>query len=149
MHSCTYRTSPLRLQEIVAALHPWFRSRICTIVVAPSPGGEWDATLSYVARTLPPPPDLKLEAALAAEPRDTHHPLALPAAGIEAALREQLRELADIKELGTLQVTKLPAATPPAAPQTAPLAWRVTTHAGLLHQRRTWLTRIGRRDFGR
>ena len=137
---------PIRLQEIVGALHPWLRSRICTIVIAPLARGGWAATLSYVAKTLPPPPDLQIDAAQATEPRDTHHALALPATGIQAALREQLRELAEVKEIGTLQVEQLPAG-PPHAPAQGPLAWRITTHAGLMHQRRSWLTRIGRRDL--
>ncbi len=135
---------PLRLPAIVAGLHPWLQSRICTIVIAPVGRGRWEATLTYVPRTLPPPPDLDIPAAEAAKPRDTRHALALPALGVEAALREQLRELADITELGTLHVEKIVAVlTAPAMRD----AWRITTHAGLQHQRRTWLSRIGRRDL--
>jgi hypothetical protein len=144
------RPRPRRLQEIVAPLHPWLRSRICIIRVSPLPGGGWEAVLTYVPKTLPPPADLRMARAEASEPTETHHPLALPTVGIEAALREQLRELAEIPELGTLQVEKVPRA-PTAAPglRAAEADWRVKTHAGLLHQRRTWLSRIGRRDLGR
>ena len=139
---------PDRLPAIVGGLHPWLRSRICTIVIAPVGGGGWDATLTYVARTLPPPPDLQMEVAQAAEPRDTHHALALPAVGVEVALREQLRDLSEITELGTLQVEQLPGDRSSADGSGAP-GWRITTHAGLMHQRRTWLIRIGRRDLRR
>jgi hypothetical protein len=145
------------LQEIVAALHPWLRSRICTIRICPVLGGRWEAVLTYVAKTLPPPPDLEIATAEATQPMDTHHALALPPADIEAALRRQVRELAGIVELGTLQILKVPcttiAAGPPDGlrpdPHLSQPAWQVKTHAGLLRQRRTWLTRIGRPDFGR
>mgnify|MGYP000868174887 CR=1 FL=1 len=126
-----------RLPEIVGGLHPWLQSRICTILVAPIAVDRWEAVLSYVAGTLAPPPDLPITPAEAAQPRESHHPLALPPLGSEAALREQLRDLAgSAAELGTLQIAKLPGG-----------GWRVTTHAGLQHQRRTWLARIGRRDL--
>jgi hypothetical protein len=142
-------TGPRRLSEIVTGLHPWLRSRVCVILISSKAGGGWEAVLRYVARTLPPPPELQIAPAQAAEPSDTHHALALPSAGVEAALREQLRELADIRELGTLQVEKLPAVARPVDPQLPQPAWRITTHSGLQHQRRTWLSRIGRRDLGR
>src|SRR5574341_888212 len=100
-----------RLQEIVVALHPWLRSRICTIRICPVPGGRWEAVVTYVANTLPPPPDLQMASAEATQPMDTHHALALPPADIEAALRRQVRELAGIDELGTLQIAKIPSAT--------------------------------------
>jgi hypothetical protein len=113
--------------------------------------------LTYVPRTLPPPPDLQITPAAATDPLDTHHALDLPPVGIEAALREQLRALAGIGELGTLQVEKVSGVeiTPNSSGSRhadrllSQPAWRVKTHAGLLHQRRTWLTRIGRPDFGR
>ena len=150
-------TRSRRLQEIVAALHPWLRSRICTIRICPVLGGRWEAVLTYVAKTLPPPPDLEIAAAEATQPMDTHHALALPPVDIEAALRRQVRELTGIDELGTLQVAKLActaiAAGSPgglrADPHLSQPAWQVKTHAGLLRQRRTWLSRIGRPDFGR
>jgi hypothetical protein len=138
----------LRLGQIVARLHPWLQSRICAIRIARTAAHAWEAVLTYVPRTLPPPPDLQITHAEAAQPSDTHHPLALPSVGTEAALREQLRELADIAELGTLQVEKIRADSGEVGAQAEP-AWRVTTHAGLVHQRRAWLSRIGRRDFGR
>lgn len=137
----------LRLPEIVAGLHPWLRSRIRAILVAPIAEQRWEAVLSYMPRTLPPPPDLHIAPAEAAEPNDSYHQLALPSVGTETALREQLRELADISELGTLQVEKIPAGSLLAGRAAAHGAWRVTTHAGLQHQRRTWLSRIGRRDL--
>jgi hypothetical protein len=140
---------PRRLPDIVAGLHSWLRSRICVILITPRAGGGWEAVLMYVAKTLPPPPELHIAPAQAAEPSDTHHALALPPIGVEAALREQLRELADIRELGTLQVEKLPAGAGPLDPPLPQPAWRITTHSGLQHQRRTWLSRIGRRDLGR
>jgi hypothetical protein len=119
--------------------------------------GGWEAVLTYVPKTLPPPPDLQIATATAKEPMDTHHALDLPRVGIEAALREQLRGLAGIGELGTLQVEKIPGADHTsdsssglrADPHLSQSAWRVKTHAGLLHQRRTWLSRIGRPDLGR
>jgi hypothetical protein len=152
-----HRTHTRRLQEIVAALHPWLRSRISTIGISPALGGRWEAVLTYVAKTLPPPPDLQIAAAEATEPMDTHHALALPPVGIETALREQVRELAEISELGTLQIEKFPATPlasrspggPAADPHLSQAAWQVKTHAGLLRQRRTWLSRIGRPDLGR
>lgn len=148
---------PRRLQEIVAALHPWLRSRICTIRICPVLGDRWEAVLTYVAKTLPPPPDLRIATAEATEPMDTHHALALPPDDIEPALRGQVRELTGIDELGTLQVVKVPCATTAAGspgglgadPHLSQAAWQVKTHAGLLRQRRTWLSRIGRPDFGR
>jgi len=152
-----YDTRSQRLQEIVADLHPWLRSRICSIMIRPVKGGGWEAVLTYVPRTLPPPSDLHIAAAAATDPLDTHHALDLPRGGIEPALREQLRELAGIGELGTLQVEKIPGADITsgvsgglrADPHLSQAAWRVKTHAGLLHQRRNWLSRIGRPDFGR
>jgi hypothetical protein len=145
------------LGEIVGSLHPWLRSRICTILICPVKEGGWEAVLTYVPRTLPPPPELQIATAAATDPKDTHHALDLPAVGIEATLREQLRELAGIGELGTLQVEKIPSVDNTsdmpsgfrAEPHLSQSAWRVKTHAGLLHQRRTWLSRIGRPDFGR
>jgi hypothetical protein len=136
-----------RLPEIVADLHPWLRTRIAAIRIARTPAQRWEAVLSYVPRTLPPPPEVGLAPAEASEPRDTHHALALPSAGTEAALRAQLRDLADIPELGTLQVENLRAA--PDGPPAESSVWRIVTHAGLVHQRRAWLARIGRRDFDR
>jgi hypothetical protein len=120
-------------------------------------GCGWEAVLTYVPKTLPPPPDLQLAPGAATDLTDTHHALDLPRVGIEAALREQLRGLAGMGELGTLQVEKIPGvdvtpASPAslrAEPHLSEPAWRVKTHAGLLHQRRTWLSRIGRPDFGR
>ena len=148
---------PRRLEEIVGSLHPWLRSRICNILICPVERGGWDAVFTYVPNTLPPPSDLQLATAAATDPMDTHHALDLPPVGIEAALREQLRALATIRELGTLQVEKIPGVdiTPGspgslrADPHLSQPTWRVKTHAGLLHQRRTWLSRIGRPDFGR
>src|SRR5512134_3395095 len=131
------------LEDIFGSLHPWLRSRICSILICPVKGGGWEAILTYVPKTLPPPPDLQLAPAAATDLIDTHHALDLPRVGIEAALREQLRELAGMGELGTLQVEKIPGV------DISQPAWRVKTHAGLLHQRRTWLSRIGRPDFGR
>jgi hypothetical protein len=144
-----YRTPSRRLPEIVAALHPWLRSRICTIRICPARKGGWEAVLTYVAKTLPPPPELHIATAEATEPTDTHHALSLPPVGFEAALREQVRELAGISELGTLQVEKIPSTAVGADLHPSQPAWQVKTHAGLLHQRRTWLSRIGRPDFGR
>ena len=152
-----YRTRLQRLPEIVAALHPWLRSRICTIGICPALGGRWEAVLTYVAGTLPPPPDLQIATTEATDPMDTHHALALPPVGIETALREQVLELAELGELGTLQIEKFPGTTfaprspggPPADPHLSEAAWQVKTHAGLLRQRRTWLSRIGRPDLGR
>jgi hypothetical protein len=150
-------TRPRRLQKIVAGLHPWLRTRICSILIRPMQGGGWEGVLTYVPGTLPPPPDLRIATAAATDPADTHHALDLPRIGIETALREQLRELTEMGELGTLQVEKIPATdvtsgSPGATcddPHLSQSAWRVKTHAGLLHQRRTWLSRIGRPDFGR
>lgn len=152
-----FRARSRRLPEIVAALHPWLRSRICSIGICPALGGRWEAVLTYVAKTLPPPPDLQIATAEATDPMDTHHALTLPPVGIETALREQVRELAGMSELGTLQVEKLPAATfappspgsSPADPHLSQAAWLVKTHSGLLRQRRTWLSRIGRPDLGK
>ena len=145
------------LQEIVAALHPWLRSRICSIRICPVQGGRWEAVVTYVANTLPPPPDLQMASAEATQPIDTHHALALPPDDIEVALRRQVRELAGIDELGTLSVVKIPYTTIAAGspgglradPHLSQPAWQVKTHAGLLRQRRTWLSQIGRPDFGR
>ncbi len=143
---------PQRLHEIVGALHPWLRSRICSITVRPVKGG-WDAILTYVAKTLPPPPDLHLSPRAASDPMDTHHPLDLPALGVETVLCDQIRELAAIRDLGTVQVEKViapaesPAGEPPVDPHLSQPVWRLRTHAGLVHERRTWLSRIGRRDF--
>jgi hypothetical protein len=145
------------LEEIVGSLHPWLRSRICSILICPVKGGGWEAVLTYVPKTHPPPPDLQLAPAAATDLIDTHHALDLPRVGIEAALREQLRELAGMGELGTLQVEKIPGvnttSVSPGTLRTEPHlsqpAWLVKTHAGLLHQRRMWLSRIGRPDFGR
>lgn len=134
---------PLRLPEIVSDLHPWLQSRISAIRIQPVPRGGWEAILTYVARTLPPPPDLAISPAQAVEPPETRHAVALPSVGTEAELRAQLRELAGIAELGTLQVERQ-------APVTAGAqVWHVTTHAGLIHQRRAWLSRIGRPDLHR
>lgn len=154
MRSCV-RSQPLG--EIVGSLHPWLRSRIFGILICAVKGGGWEAVLTYVPRTLPPPSDLQLAPAAVTNPVDTHHALDLPTVGSEAALREQLRELAGISELGTLQVEKISgldiAPGSPgnlsAGPHLSQPAWRVKTHAGLLRQRRTWLSRIGRPDFRR
>lgn len=138
-----------RLHDIVGDLHPWWQSRLCTILIAPLAEGGWEAVLTYVAGTLPPPPEVLIAPAEAAQPADTRHALALPRTGIETALREQLRELTDLAELGTLRVEQVPAPALPGDPAVRVPAWRITTHSGLVHQRRTWLARIGCRDSGR
>jgi hypothetical protein len=145
------RDTPRTLVAILASLHPWLRARVSSITVWPRLDGGWDAQLSYLTHTSPPPSDCHIPHGNAEYPGDSHHALDLPLEQPQPTLMEQVRELEATGHVGRLHIRAFPeAAVLPATGGTpscalpAPAGWLISTHADE-HERQAWLRRMGRK----
>jgi hypothetical protein len=135
-------TAPQRLAEIVRALEPRLRARIARIHVEPSADGGWDARISYLLA------DMAHMDASGGGPPETRYWLDLPLEQAEPALREQVRDLQALAELGGIRVEHLGAACGAAssgghaACSLAHPGWLLEAHSGSPEERCDWLTRL-------
>jgi hypothetical protein len=123
-------TAPQRLVEIIRALEPRLRARIARIHVEPGAEGGWDARIRYLV------PAALHAGASRGDPPDTRYWLDLPLEQAEPALREQVRDLEALAELGGIRMESLRAGGARvsrgghAACSLAHPGWLLETHSG-------------------
>ncbi len=145
--------APQRLLDILRGLHPWLRDRVSAITITPLGDAGWDAAVSFLDCTTPPPPGLTWPAGDAARPGATHHPLALSARDPDADLFDQLREIETALPLGRLDhwpyhvATTLGGGSLHGHPQSR-IGRVVHTHTGRREQR-DWRRRVGQEEWSR
>jgi hypothetical protein len=129
------------LADIVASRLPWFRARLSTILVWPTPQGAWTAILSYAHYTTVQPGETPPRDISPTYPHDTHHPVVLDG-GDAAAVHTQVRHLEHTGGVGRLTLNRV--AAPPWTPGGPPSpGWTIFTHSGSEAERRAWQRRIG------